>query len=63
MKDIYFEDNGIPYNFTEKVKALTLNDFQRYFEEAGVVLKQCFGDYSLSPFDASSSERLILIFQ
>ncbi|MEM7087057.1 MAG: class I SAM-dependent methyltransferase [Bacteroidota bacterium] len=62
IKDIHFEDDGIPYNFTEKVKALTLNDFQQYFSQAGVVLKHCFGDYRLSPFDAASSERLILIF-
>lgn len=62
IKDIHFEHNDIPYNFTEKVKALTLEDFQEYFSEAGVTLKHCFGDYKLSPFDAVTSERLILIF-
>ena len=62
IKDIHFEDNDIPYNFTEKVRALTLNDFKHYFSEAGVTLQHCFGDYGLSPFDANTSERLILIF-
>ena len=62
IKDIHFEHNNIPYNFTERVKALTLKDFQNYFSEAGVTLKHCFGDYKLSPFDAATSERLILIF-
>jgi len=62
IKDIHFEDDDIPYNFTEKVKALTLNDFEGYFSKAGVTLKHCFGDYGLSPFDATTSERLILIF-
>ena len=62
IKDIHFTDNDILYNFTEKVKALTLNDFQDYFTEAGITLKHCFGDYELRPFEPNSSNRLILIF-
>ncbi|MCW8980432.1 MULTISPECIES: class I SAM-dependent methyltransferase [Altibacter] len=61
-KDIRFQDNGQQYSFTERVKALTLTDFLVYFEEAGVSLRHCFGDYHLQEFDQDTSERLILIF-
>jgi SAM-dependent methyltransferase len=61
-KDIAFTHNGNSYAFTESVKALTLPDFENYFEQAGVQLKHCFGDYHLHPFEKISSERLILIF-
>ena len=62
FKDIAFEDNSQQYTYSERVKALTLSDFTTYFEKAGLELKHCFGDYSLAPFDASTSDRLILIF-
>ena len=57
----FFVDNN-HYEFTEKVRALTLKDFKNYFKEAGLKLKQTFGDYHLNAFDAATSERLILIF-
>lgn len=62
IKNISFEDQGKKFNYTEKVKALTLKDFKSYFDEAGVSLKYCLGDYSLNEFDEELSERLILIF-
>ena len=61
VKNISFEDGGTPYSFTEKVKALTLEDFTGYLEKAGAKIKVIFGDYSLSPFNVNSSERLIII--
>jgi len=61
-KDIYFEDNGEKFHFTEKVKALTLSDFNAYFKQTNSKLKGCFGDYDLTPFELESSKRLILIF-
>jgi len=63
IKDIHFNDNGVPYNFTEKVMAITLEDFQGYFEKAGVRLTHCFGDYHLNPYHPETSDRLILIFE
>ena len=57
----FFVDNN-HYEFTEKVRALTLKDFKTYFKEAGLKLKQTFGDYHLNAFDTAASERLILIF-
>ncbi|QQX76065.1 MULTISPECIES: class I SAM-dependent methyltransferase [Aequorivita] len=62
VKKIRFSDKGEDYLFTERVKALTLTDFQEYFEEAAIELKHTFGDYHLNKFDKKSSERLILIF-
>ncbi|MFC7357375.1 class I SAM-dependent methyltransferase [Jejudonia soesokkakensis] len=62
LKHISFSHQGTDYNFTEKVKALTLVDFKSYFKKAGVTLHHCFGDYTLSPFHKETSQRLILIF-
>lgn len=62
VKDIRFTDKGKDYFFTERVRALTLDDFLAYFEEASMHLKKVFGDYRLHDFDPDKSERLILIF-
>ena len=62
VKNIRFNDNGEDYFFTERVKALTLADFEGYFEEASIELKHTFGDYHLNKFNKKTSDRLILIF-
>ncbi len=62
FKDIRFTHENERYFYTERVKALTLEDFKTYFFEAGVKLVSCFGDYQLNEFDEKNSERLILIF-
>jgi len=62
LKNIRFSDKGKDYIYTERVKALTLEDFKKYFKEANVELKQVFGNYQLDNFDKNTSERLILIF-
>ena len=62
LKNINFKHNTQEYNFTEKVKAISLNDFKKYFNEASVSLKHCFGDYDLNEFNKETSTRLILIF-
>lgn len=61
-KDITFNDNKEDYFFTEKVKALNLEDFKTYFKKAGIKLLFTFGDYNLHAFDPLKSPRLILIF-
>ncbi len=63
FKEIDFEDQGRKYHFTEKVKALTLKDFQDLMEEAGIFLLDIFGDYKLKKFHKTESERLIMIFK
>lgn len=63
IKEIDFEDRGEKFHFTEKVKALTLEDFEAMMEEAGIYLLDIFGDYKLKKFFKNESERLIMIFK
>jgi SAM-dependent methyltransferase len=63
FKEIDFEDQGCKYHFTEKVKALTLKDFEELMEQAGIFLLDTFGDYKLKKFHKTDSERLIMIFK
>lgn len=61
-KDICFEDEGEVYLYTEKVKALTLDKFCRYFDEVGINLLRTFGSYELEEYREETSDRLILVF-
>jgi SAM-dependent methyltransferase len=63
LKEIDFEDQGRNFHFTEKVKALTLKDFEDLMAEAGIFLLDIFGDYKLKKFHKTESERLIMIFK
>lgn len=62
-KEISFEDNGQKFHFKEKVRALTLDDFEQMMEKAGIFLLDIFGDYKLRKFLKNDSERLIMIFK
>ncbi|WMX16594.1 class I SAM-dependent methyltransferase [Aureispira sp. CCB-E] len=61
LKDIRFEDNGEKFYFQEKVRAFTLEDFKRLFEQVGLELVATFGGFDLSSYDPVHSERLILV--
>lgn len=61
-KNIQFTVNQEKYNFTERVKMLSLKDFQNYFDQVGISLIDCFGNYQLQKFDQQQHQRLILIF-
>jgi SAM-dependent methyltransferase len=61
VKRIRFSDKGKDYDYQERVKALTLTDFEKYLSAAHLKIVNLFGDYQLSPFDAAHSERLIII--
>ncbi|WP_306352775.1 SAM-dependent methyltransferase [Flavobacterium sp. '19STA2R22 D10 B1'] len=63
IKEIDFNDKGEDYHFTEKVKALTLQDFENIMAEAEIDLLDIFGDYKLKKFHKEDSERLIMIFK
>lgn len=63
LKDIKFSFKGIDYNFQERVRAFTLEDFEKLFEQANVTLLDVFGDYKLSKFNTKTSERLVMIFK
>ena len=62
-KEIAFEDAGQKFHFTEKVRALTLSDFETLMEKAEIHLLDIFGDYKLRKFFKNESERLIMIFK
>ena len=61
VKNITFEDNGEPYYFQEKVKAITKSDFLKYCHAAQLEITDFFGDYDLKEFDPQESERIIFI--
>jgi SAM-dependent methyltransferase len=63
IKEIGFEDKGEKFHFTEKVQALTLQNFEEMMEEAGIYLLDTFGDYKLKKFYKNESERLIMVFK
>ena len=63
IKDISFEADGEQFEFQERVKAFTLDDFQTLFNEAGVYLLDVFGDFKLKKYHSKTSERLIMIFK
>lgn len=63
VKDISFDADGEFFQFQERVKAFTLEDFEILFEKAGVYLLDVFGDYKLRKYHSKTSERLIMIFK
>ncbi len=63
IKEIDFEDQGQKFHYTEKVRALSLDDFSQMMEEAGIYLLDTFGDYKLKKYHKKDSERLIMIFK
>lgn len=60
VKDIAFEDEGQHFHFTERVQALTLNDFQQLFDGL-FSIEQQRGSYDWQPFAPTTSDRLILV--
>ena len=63
IKDISFTHDNKTYDFQERVRALSLEDFQNLFNESGAHLLDVFGDYQLGKFHSENSERLILVFK
>jgi hypothetical protein len=61
IKDIAITDGEEKQHFQEEVKALTLTDFSIFISNAGLKIIDIFGNYKLEDFNATSSDRLILI--
>ncbi|MCF8464907.1 MAG: methyltransferase domain-containing protein [Flavobacteriales bacterium] len=61
IKRIQVIDGDVELDFEEQVDALELSDFETYLSTAGLELVSTFGNYNLAPFDAESSDRLILV--
>ncbi len=63
VKTITFTHDNEDYKFQERVKALSLDDFEQLFEKANVDLLEIYGDYKLNKFHKDSSERLVMLFK
>ncbi|CAN5367045.1 class I SAM-dependent methyltransferase [soil metagenome] len=63
IKQIEFSDKGKNYSFKEKVKALTLSDFEKYFSANKLKILHLRGNYNLEEFNENTSDRLIIIGQ
>ncbi len=61
VKKILIIDGEKEFDFEERVQALQLKDFERYFTANNLLVKDIFGDYQLHSFDPLKSERMILI--
>ena len=61
MKEIAFEDKGQQYLFKERVKELYPADFGSYISRFGLRRDAEFGDYTLSSYDPSESDRYIVV--
>ncbi|MGD1839805.1 MAG: SAM-dependent methyltransferase [Thermonemataceae bacterium] len=61
VKNIAFEDRGHQFEYQERVKAIDYQVFLKYFKIAEVTVKEVFGNYHLTPFHATESERLIFV--
>ena len=61
IKDIEIIDDNETQHFQEKVKAITLADFSTFVSNVGLNIIDIFGNYKLDDFDATISDRLILI--
>ncbi len=63
LKDIVFEADNKDYRFTERVQALTYDDFESLLSTANFEILRTFGDFSLTKYDSDSSDRLIIVAQ
>jgi hypothetical protein len=61
VKKIFVSDGGKELEFEERVQALRLHDFEKYFQMQHLKLKDVFGDYHLHALDLQNSDRMILV--
>lgn len=60
IKHIHVEDHGAHFDFEERVQLFSADELKRMIESAGMEVLGAFGNYSLDPYEPSSSPRLIL---
>lgn len=61
LKNIQFTAEGKDFDYTEKVQAVSYDDFNRLLTGAGFKIETTFGDFKLNTFDEEHSERLIIV--
>ncbi|MEP7195813.1 MAG: class I SAM-dependent methyltransferase [Saprospiraceae bacterium] len=62
IKDIYVRSGETCEKFQERVRVYSKMEFVKMFEDLGLKLLDCFGDYNLSQFEDDSSPRMICAF-
>jgi len=62
-KEILFYADGKEQRQAEKVKAITQEDFIKYFNFAGLKISEIFGDYQLNEYSEANSDRMIFILR
>ena len=60
-KQITFKKDGVDRVYTEQVKIYSLETLKSLHEEAGLQVQKVWGDYTLAPFEANTSKRIIII--
>ncbi|WP_139925184.1 cyclopropane-fatty-acyl-phospholipid synthase family protein [Hymenobacter sp. DG01] len=64
VKEIRFRDDEQQEQyFEERVRALSQEQFEEYFQIAGLRLMTVWGDYQLGPFEPESSPRMIFVLK
>ncbi len=63
LKKITIDDAPRQLQYTERVNSFTLNQLKTLFEQAGLTLSSCYGNYALDAYDETNSPRMIMIFQ
>lgn len=63
LKKISFTADNQHYHYTERVKYLDIEKLKLFFKKAGFTITAIFGDYHLSDFDKTTSNRLIFVAQ
>lgn len=63
FKHIAVYDNSTQSNYSERVQAIMLTDFEELLTLTGFELISTFGDFNLNPFNEENSDRLIIVAQ
>ncbi len=61
IKEILFNADQKEHQYTERVKCLDYKKIEGFLQKAGLSINSAFGDYDLSAFDVTTSNRLILV--
>ena len=60
-KDIFFEDQGTDFKFTERVQIFELEELLAMLKETGLQPQTFWGDYRLNPYRQGQSDRMIIL--
>ncbi len=61
IKDINFIAEGAEHHYQERLKMIKPEQFHKLFSEAGLTIKETFGNYDLGPFRPGESKRQVIV--